>query len=104
MSTDQTDPLQVTVRLNGYWRAIKESYRYTNIASHHVLGAVLKLAVLAYFIFCVLFLTLRYAVLPSIERYKGEVEQLTSHAIGRPVSIATIQRSEERRVGKECRL
>ena len=58
-----------------------------------MLGALLKSVVLLYFIFCVLFLSLRYVVLPSIDRYKGEVEQLISHAIGRPVSIVTIQAS-----------
>ncbi len=90
MSTDQTDP---AVRLSAYWRAVKAGYRYANGASYHLLGALLKLIVLVYFIFCALFLTLRYAVLPGIDRYKGEVEQVISRAIDHPVSIATIQAS-----------
>ncbi|HCE10644.1 MAG TPA: TIGR02099 family protein, partial [Oxalobacteraceae bacterium] len=90
MSTDQTDP---AVRLSAYWRAVKAGYRYANSASYHLLGALLKLIVLVYFIFCALFLTLRYAVLPGIDRYKGEVEQVISRAIDHPVSIATIQAS-----------
>ncbi len=49
-----------------------------------------KLLVLAYFIFCALFLTLRYAVLPNIDRYKGSVEQVVTRVVGRPVSIGTI--------------
>lgn len=55
--------------------------------------AVLRLLVLGYFIFCALFLTLRYAVLPNIDMYKTDIEQLASRAIGLPVSIARIYAS-----------
>lgn len=49
--------------------------------------------VLSYFLFCVLFLTLRYAVLPDIERYKGNIEQIASQVIGRSVSVASVRAS-----------
>jgi uncharacterized protein (TIGR02099 family) len=75
------------------WHVLREGYRVTNIASHHVLGFLFKTAVALYFIFCVLFLALRYAVLPNIDHYKGQVEQIVSHAIGNPVSIRTIHAS-----------
>src|ERR1019366_3683702 len=93
MLTDQYHPLQATRRLIVYWRATHAGYRYFRIAVRQVLGAAFKLLVAAYFIFFVLFLTLRFAVLPNIDRYKGEVEQMSARAIGRPVSIATISAS-----------
>ena len=46
-----------------------------------------------YFVFCTLFLVLRYGVLPNIDHYKPRVEQLASHAIGQSVSIARIRAS-----------
>ena len=55
-----------------------------------------KLAVVAYFIFCLLFLGLRYLVMPSIDRYKPQVEQLASDALGQKVSIAGISASWSR--------
>ena len=55
-----------------------------------------KLAVVLYFIFCTLFLGLRYLVLPSIDRYKPQVEQLASDALGQKVSIAGIAASWSR--------
>lgn len=93
MSKHQYNNLPAGRRLFAYWRLTKACYRYLNIATHHVLGAFVKVTVLAYFIFCALFLTLRYAVLPNIDLYKGDVERIASHAIGRPVSIGTIYAS-----------
>lgn len=80
-------------RLVTCWRAIRACYRYLNIATHHLLGTVFKLVVLAYFLFCTLILTLRYAVLPNIDHYKGDVEQIASRTLGRPVTITTIYAS-----------
>lgn len=93
MSTDQTNAPQATARLATYWAAIGQGYRYANSITHHVLGTLLKLAVTTYFIFCALFLGLRYVVLPNIDNYKGDVERMAAHAIGNPVSIATINAS-----------
>lgn len=58
--------------------------------SGRALVMLFKLLVLAYFIFCALFLTLRYALLPNIDRYKGTVEQVVTRVVGRPVFIGTI--------------
>ncbi|MGZ3254704.1 MAG: YhdP family phospholipid transporter, partial [Burkholderiaceae bacterium] len=80
-------------RLALFWRAVKESYRYLNIASYHALGAAFKLLLAAYFIFCLLLLTLRYSILPNISQYKGDIEQVASKALGKQVSIANIQAS-----------
>ena len=75
------------------WRAMLDGYRFLNRATHHVLGAVLMALLVAYFVFCGLFLGLRYLVLPNIDRYKPQVEQMASRAVGRPVTIATIHAS-----------
>lgn len=93
MSQDYLHTAPTLRRFAFYWRLTKQCYGYANIATHHTLGALFKLAVLAYFIFCILLLTLRYGVLPNIDRYKSDVEQMASHAIGKPVSIATIYAS-----------
>ncbi|ABR90610.1 Uncharacterized conserved protein [Janthinobacterium sp. Marseille] len=48
---------------------------------------------MAYFIFCVLFLGLRYVVLPQISNYRVDVENVATKAIGRPVTIGSIDAS-----------
>lgn len=92
MSTEQHH-LPATTRLTVYWRKILWCYAYVNILSHHLLGALFKTAVAAYFIFCVLFLTVRYAVLPNIS--KPYVEQWVTREIGQTVSIGTFRASWE---------
>ena len=52
-----------------------------------ILGA---LALALYFAFCIVFLLLRYVVMPNIDHYKGDIERLTSRAVGQVVSIQTI--------------
>jgi uncharacterized protein (TIGR02099 family) len=93
MSSIQTSPSLKFSRLKMIWRAVTEGYRYLNIVTHHGLGIALKLLVGAYFIFCLLLLTLRYAVLPNIAQYKGDVEQVASKAIGQQVTVSKIQAS-----------
>jgi uncharacterized protein (TIGR02099 family) len=94
MSIEQTH-LPSTTRLILCWRKIQDGYAYANILSHHVLGAVFKLAVVVYFIFCISFLMLRYVMLPHIDYSKAYIEQRITHAIGQPVSIGTLQASWE---------
>jgi len=48
---------------------------------------------LLYFGFVLLVLVLRYSVLPNIERYRGDIEQLSSQALGQAVSIGRIEAS-----------
>lgn len=50
---------------------------------------------LVYFGFVVLVLALRYAVLPNIESYRGQIEQLSSRALGQAVSIGRVEASWE---------
>ncbi|QOL49829.1 YhdP family protein [Massilia litorea] len=72
------------------WRRLRAAYRYANLASHHVLGFAVKLALLVYFGLGILFLVLRYAILPNIDLYKGDIERAASHALGNKVAIARI--------------
>ncbi len=75
------------------WQRLRAAYRMANLATHHVLGFTIKLVLLAYFAFAVLFLFLRYAILPNIDYYKGDIERAASRALGNPVSIARIYAS-----------
>jgi uncharacterized protein (TIGR02099 family) len=75
------------------WRRLRSAYRYANLASHHVLGFVIKAGLLVYFVLGLLFLVLRYAVLPNIDYYKGDIERAASRALGNQVSIARIYAS-----------
>ena len=48
-------------------------------------------ATLGYFAFALLLLALRYAILPQIESYRGDIEQMIATAINRPVGIRRIE-------------
>ena len=92
-----SNPPQFLQRLGsraGYgWRRVLVAYRVANRLSHHVLGAALMVLVTLYFLFCATVLGLRYLVLPNIDRYKPDVEQMASKALDRRVTIATIHAS-----------
>jgi uncharacterized protein (TIGR02099 family) len=73
--------------------AALQACRSVNTFTVRALGILLKLLVLAYFAFCILFLGLRYVVLPNIDSYKASVERLATRALGNQVGIATIAAS-----------
>ncbi len=75
------------------WRRLRAAYRYANLATHHVLGFTIKLGLLVYFLLAVLFLVLRYAVLPNIDYYKDDIERAASGALGNRVTIERIYAS-----------
>jgi uncharacterized protein (TIGR02099 family) len=75
------------------WRRLRAGYRYANLASHHVLGFTVKAVLLAYFTFMLLFLALRWAVLPNIDLYKPDIERAASRALGNQVTIARVYAS-----------
>jgi len=83
-------PPAAPVPLAERWRRLRAAYRYANLASHHVLGFTVKLALLVYFGLGLLFLALRYAILPNIDLYKSDIERAASRALGNQVSIARI--------------
>ncbi|MBC7453436.1 MAG: TIGR02099 family protein, partial [Massilia sp.] len=75
------------------WHRARAAYRLANRASHHVLGFTVKLALFVYFLFTFVFLFLRYAVLPHIDYYKGDIETVASRALGSQVAITRIYAS-----------
>jgi uncharacterized protein (TIGR02099 family) len=93
MHNRQDQPATGSVPLAVRWRRIRAAYRFCNLATHHLLGFVLKLALAVYFVFAVLFLFLRYAILPNIDYYKGNIEHLASGMLGNQVSIERIYAS-----------
>lgn len=76
-----------------HWRMMRDAYRYANLASHHLLGFTVKLVMVVYFVLALVFLTLRYAILPNIDYYKPNIEKLASGAIGLPVTIERVYAS-----------
>jgi uncharacterized protein (TIGR02099 family) len=95
MQNPETEGVTAHLPLAERWRRLRAAYRICNIASHHILGFTVKLALLVYFAFAILFLMLRYAILPNIDYYKGDIERLASEAVGNQVSIARIYASWE---------
>ncbi len=73
------------------WLAVRASYASLNHTTRKIISWLLMLLLVAYFVFCGVFLSLRYLVLPNIDYYKPKVEQLASHFVERPVSINTIE-------------
>ncbi|MCL1886526.1 MAG: TIGR02099 family protein [Betaproteobacteria bacterium] len=53
----------------------------------------LKVLLVGYFVFCALFLSVRYFVLPHISQYKPNVEKMLSEGLGRQITIAHIDAS-----------
>ncbi|MDL2356883.1 MAG: DUF3971 domain-containing protein, partial [Pseudomonadota bacterium] len=93
MQDPESEAVTAHLPLAERWRRVRAAYRLCNLATHHILGFTVKLALLIYFGFAILFLLLRYAVLPNIDHYKGDIERLASGALGRPVAIARIYAS-----------
>lgn len=75
------------------WHALWEKRHGINAGTRRALKLLLTSALIVYFVFCALFLALRYLVLPNIDVYKPQVEQMATKAVGRKVSIATIHAS-----------
>jgi uncharacterized protein YhdP len=75
------------------WRRLRSAYRMANLASHHVLGFTIKLVLLVYFALAVLFLVLRYAILPNIDLYKSDIERMAGNALGSRVTIERLAAS-----------
>jgi uncharacterized protein (TIGR02099 family) len=95
MQNPETEGVTAHLPMAERWRRLRAAYRVCNLASHHILGFTVKLALLVYFVFAILFLMLRYAILPNIDYYKGDIEKAASRAVGNQVSIARIYASWE---------
>jgi len=101
MSADQENasspPTSVSARWRKVWSSFcdtsSQTYCHLSTATRCVLVLTCKLLAVAYFIFCALFLTVRYGILPEIDGYKSNIEHIASHALGRPVSVEKISAS-----------
>lgn len=91
--TQHSHHLPSKAELALHWRMLRDAYRYANLASHHLLGFTVKLVMIVYFVLALVFLTLRYAILPNIDYYKPNIEKLASSAIGLTVKIERVYAS-----------
>ena len=64
------------------WRAVRQTVKLS-----------LKLLLAVYFVFALLILVLRYAVLPNISNYQADLQNAVSHALGRQLEIGQLQAS-----------
>ena len=90
MPTDDSTPKPTAGFGSACTRAALNGFRLAHTSLWQLLCLTGKLLVVVYFLFCLMFLVLRYGVLPNIDRYKPNVEQLASHAIGQPLTIGRI--------------
>jgi uncharacterized protein (TIGR02099 family) len=93
MSSQPDNLNRIRQRLLLGWLFIRAGYERANRITHRALSWFLLALVVAYFVFCAAFLSLRYVVLPNIDRYQSRVEQLASHFVNRPVRIGVIEAS-----------
>lgn len=93
MSSQPDKANRIRQNLQLGWRKVRAGYDTANRITHHALSWIMLLLLIAYFAFCAAFLSLRYVVLPHIDAYKSEVEQLASHFVNRQVRIAGIEAS-----------
>ncbi|MDR2507546.1 MAG: TIGR02099 family protein [Candidatus Accumulibacter sp.] len=63
----------------------------SNPGARKVLRVLGFVSLSAYFIFIALLLTLRYAVLPNIENFHGDIERLIGEKLGREIRIGGIE-------------
>ena len=90
MSSQPNPTRRFRQALSPAWRALVTGFDSVNRITHHALGWLFIALVVLYFVFCGAFLTLRYLVLPNIDRYKPDVESVASHLLQRPVTINAI--------------
>ncbi len=91
MLTDPDQSRPNAGRIANTWRKAVAAINHANRVSHHALSWLFVLVVTGYFIFCAMFLGLRYLVLPNIHHYQPEVARAASQMLNRPVTIAGIQ-------------
>lgn len=90
-------PPQLPPRMAPRYRLVSAGLRtalqgsgYLGRALHRTALLTGKLLLAVYLLFCLVFLLLRYLVMPNIDHYKSDIERLTSHAVGQPVTMQTI--------------
>ena len=75
------------------WASVFAAYKEFNYRSHRILRFAVAAALITYFIFCGIFLSLRYVILPNVGVYKAEIERISSHFIGKHISVDQINAS-----------
>jgi uncharacterized protein (TIGR02099 family) len=93
MDNPEPQAAHVHLPLAERWRRLRAAYSLANRVSHHLLGFTVKLVLLVYFVFAALFLFLRYAILPNIDYYKGDVERAASRVLNNHVTISRLYAS-----------
>ena len=79
--------------LQSGWTSFFTAYQAFNYRSHRLLRWSVAAVLIAYFLFCGVFLTLRYLVLPNVGLYKSEIEQLASQFVGKQIGVDEINAS-----------
>ncbi|MFZ6648406.1 YhdP family protein [Undibacterium sp. TJN25] len=93
MTTENPAPLAEDRWLDKMYRRFCGGCSTAGYACGRGLRVILKILAICYFVFCALFLGLRYGVLPNIEHYKPDIEKMAGAAVGREVNIASIRAS-----------
>ncbi|MBM3336214.1 MAG: TIGR02099 family protein [Betaproteobacteria bacterium] len=93
MSSQPDNPDRIRQALRLGWRSVRVGYDKVNRVTHHALSWLVLALIVIYFAFCAAFLSLRYIVLPNIDAYKVQVEQLASYFVNRNVRIDGIEAS-----------
>lgn len=91
--TGGSEPVTPIRRMVRCGTVIAAGYRGLSRGSRYLIGGLLKLTVVVYFIFCALILTLRYGILPNVDLYKPNVEKIASRMLGQSVAIGAIAAS-----------
>ena len=75
------------------WAGVFTAYQQFNYRSHRILRISVAAILIAYFLFCGVFLTLRYLVLPNVGLYKSEIEYFASQFVGKQIEVDEINAS-----------
>ena len=75
------------------WASVFAAYKEFNYRSHRILRFAVAAALITYFVFCGIFLSLRYVILPNVGVYKADIERISSHFIGKHISVDQINAS-----------
>jgi len=75
------------------WVRFFTAYQQFNYRSHRILRISVAAILIAYFLFCGVFLTLRYLVLPNVGLYKSEIEYFASQFVGKQIGVDEINAS-----------
>ncbi len=84
---------RIRVSLLQAWASVFAAYKEFNYRSHRILRFTVAAVLIAYFLFCGIFLSLRYVILPNVGVYKSDIERISSHFIGKLITVDQIDAS-----------